>query len=89
MFGVACPSVELFSLLRFFPDIQSESPRPKLVIISCVISSARIKKSLTGDRPVGYLCTTAMKKISSFSACETEQKIITVSTAYSRSHLVS
>lgn len=57
--------------------------------LACVTSSATTKRSWIGDRPVGYLCTIAVKMISSYSACVTEQKVITISTAYSRSHLVS
>lgn len=90
-FCVACPSVEPFSSWRFFFFLMSSLSLPgqNWWSFACVISSSTTKKSLTGDRPVGYLCTTAVKKISSFSAGETEQKVITVSTVYSRSHLVS
>ena len=46
----------------------------------CSVSSATPKNSLTRDRSVGYMCTTAVKKICSFSDCETEQKVITIYT---------
>lgn len=78
MFWVACPSVEKFSSWIFFADIQSKSPRPQWVIICQVFffffffNHLPQMENLAEHRLVGYLCTAAVKKISNFSACETE-----------------
>lgn len=79
----------LFVMEIFFLMSSLSLPGPNWCSFACVVSSATTRRSWTGDRPVGYLCTTAVKKISGFSACETEQKVIVFSPAYSRPHLVS